>query len=152
METLVSNEVVTLQEVSEVSNGGDIDVSKEFDLKDIELVAPSHNDRVAGSISIVSNKNSHRVTFSKDLMNQLGNPTGIQVAFKDNDLVISNNLASNQPKFSLKGKDSNIVYGVTIVNSIIEHWGLDFDNRTSITLGTHEVIHLEDTAVAVIRK
>jgi hypothetical protein len=44
METLVSNE----------------DVSKGVDLKDIELVTPSQNDRVTGSISIISNKNSDR--------------------------------------------------------------------------------------------
>lgn len=35
-------------------------VSKGVDLKTIELVTSSQNDRVTESISIISNKNSHR--------------------------------------------------------------------------------------------
>lgn len=109
-----------------------------------------------GAIGVVKKDSCNKVTISKNLLKQLGNPTEVQFGFINDNLIIgTSNSFENADTYTLKkykntSSMENIVYSSQLVEEITNFFELDFSTKTSITFGKYE-IQTEDN-IAVISK
>lgn len=103
-----------------------------------------------GVSSIVKTKNCNRYTLSKELLIKLNNPEKVQVGFTDDSILIGEKLPHNESNFNVR-RSKGIIYSTSLVAEISEVFGLDFTDRTSITLNEVEYGLNEEYPVARIK-
>ena len=147
-----------LEEVNENSLEGNLDSEKEVETnlsRFFSSASNGTNSRVAGSgiITIVnSKKNGKRITFSKELMEELEEPKAVQISFHDHEIAVGEDLPNNDhyfhpKKYGVKG----VVYSADLVQEITNRFGLDFSDRVSITLVDVQYVTNNQKKVAIIK-
>lgn len=105
----------------------------------------------AGVMSLVNSDCGKRVTLSKDLMNKLNNPTKVAISFSEEYIAVGETLPNNNNELTIKlsGK-KGVIYSAGIVSEITNKYGLDFNNRTSITFYEVDYIEVNESTIAII--
>ena len=105
-----------------------------------------------GAITIVNTKNNgKRVVISKDIKDELGNPSRVLISFSDKEIAIGERLPDNENYLNVKySKTKGTIYSVGTVNELTEIYQLDFSNRTSITFSEVKYTAYENHKVAII--
>lgn len=105
-----------------------------------------------GAITIVNTKkNGKRIVFSKNILDELGNPPKILISCSDKEIAIGERLHDNENYLNIKYyKSKGILYSSGIVNELTEIYKLDFSNRTSITFSEVKYTTYENYMVAVV--
>lgn len=133
---------------SEITNEGE---TKEGEVEKLKVIKLKSKDKARASRSgngvstvVNSKKNGKRITFSKELMEGLGNPDSIELGCTNEGILVGRKLPENGEKFKLRksGKKS-VIYSAALVEEITEVFELDFSNRVSITFVDAEEIEYE---------
>ena len=103
-----------------------------------------------GVASIVKTKKCNRYTLSKELLIKLNNPERVQIGFDDDSILIGEKLPHNKSSFNVR-RSKGIIYSTLLVAEIAEAFGLDFTDKTSITLQKVEYGLNEEYPVARIK-
>ncbi|MFF5819302.1 hypothetical protein [Lysinibacillus capsici] len=141
-----------VEEVLSVNENDEIDMFETEDDFDYEIECVdflhsakfiSSSARASGALTIVNNKNSKRVVLSKRVLTMLGQPRAIKFAINEKLKTLILMFADNEDGFTyvlkaMKGKEPSIVYCTDFVNQLTQIWDLDFENRSSVTLGVIE--------------
>lgn len=91
------------------------------------------------SLTIVNTeRNGRRIKLSKGLLEELGNPSSVQISVSDTALKIGENLKNCTNNFQLTG-GGDTIYKSPLIEQITEHFGLDFSERSSLTFDDVEV-------------
>lgn len=102
-----------------------------------EAFTPSQSRE--GCIIVINVPNSKRFRLSKDLAQALGNPTGIEMYFAKDKLIITADYGKGF-KFSSGG----IIYNSKIAKKIMDLSGAEFPEGKSVRLGSYEMKQMED--------
>ncbi|MHC1723202.1 MAG: hypothetical protein AB9836_08370 [Aminipila sp.] len=107
----------------------------------------------AGVLSIVNAKTGARITVANTLLEQIGNPTELQVSYdKVKKAIIVGEQLNNENSYPIRKSGSKgVIYTKGLVDEITEAMGLDFSNRSSITFQEAEYLQDEQYAVAIIK-
>lgn len=122
-----------------------------------ELETIQSNERTfseGGALGIVnSEKNGCRVSISKKVLQELGNPEKVLCSIRkiDKSVVISAGVGDAN-EHTLKGNNKNIVYNKTLVSLITTLWNLNYKSRTSLTLGKVRYLKIDGRLFACITK
>jgi len=89
----------------------------------------------AGALSVVyTSKNGKRVVIARHVVEELGNPETVQVAYSDHAIAISEYIGEGYTDYVLKTSGAKrIIYSAHLVHLLKDYYELDFDNRTTIT-------------------
>lgn len=91
------------------------------------------------SLNIVSTeKNGKRMKISKGLLEELGNPSSVQISASNTALKIGENLKNCEVNFQLTG-GGDTIYRSGLIDELTEHFGLDFTDMTSLTFDEIEI-------------
>jgi len=107
----------------------------------------------AGVISIINSpKSGKRLIISSDLMERLNQPAKVKVAFHEGTLAMSEQLPTNGHAFVVKkSKRKGNVYAAALIDEITKEFGLDFNNRVSITFHECHYGQFNGFPVAIIK-
>ncbi len=126
-----------------------------LDTSKIKKVQIKHNTRGAstkGVLTIInSQKNGKRITLSKEIFDELSEPTSVVVGFYEDKLLITSTDLKEAigGTVCVLGKNRNI-YCTDLVEKITDLFNLDFSERVSITLSTLEWEELDGQPVALL--
>lgn len=128
---------------------------EEFEIPIGELIPSISNpiNRIteAGVLSVVNSKNGKRVSIAKEVMEQIGQPTSIQIGFVDTRMVIGEYLGEAYTSYEVKVQGTKrIIYNKDLVEQITNHYKLDFSSRTSVTFSTATYKRMAGERVAII--
>ncbi|GGJ76739.1 hypothetical protein GGR02_002891 [Anoxybacillus voinovskiensis] len=89
----------------------------------------------AGALSIVfTPRNGKRFVIARHVIENLGNPETVQVAYSDHAIAIAEYIGEEFTNYVLKASGSKrVIYSAHLVELLIECCELDFSNRTTIT-------------------
>ncbi|RDV33833.1 hypothetical protein [Lysinibacillus capsici] len=108
-------------------------------LEGVEFV---QSERTTGALNIVNSDSGKRVTLSKKVLALLENPDAIKFGIhKELNALILTSCASASADLSshvLKGHNQSIVYSSNCVNQLTQLWQLDFQERSSMSIGFAE--------------
>jgi len=125
----------------------------EFVISDLIPSVSTVVSRIAdpGILSVINSNNGKRVSFSSEIYDRLKQPTTLQVAYLESQMVIGQHLGDEHPTYVLKKQGAKqIIYNKELVDQITKHCGLDFTNRTSITFPTAIYKKMNGNIVVVI--
>ncbi len=106
----------------------------------------------SGIMSIVKAKTGNRISIGKEVMEKLNNPEKVKIAFRDDSVIIGENLANNSSSLNIKKSGAKgIIYSIQLVGEMAKLFNLDFSDRTSITFEDVEYIVDEDYPVAIVK-
>lgn len=111
----------------------------------------TRSNQVVGVMSVINSKSSKRIVLSKELMDKLNNPTTVAISFSEECIAIGTTLPNNNNQLIVKpsGK-KGAIYSAGIVSEIADKYGLDFNNRTSITFSAVDYIEADVSTIAII--
>lgn len=111
----------------------------------------TRSNLIAGVMSVVNSKSSKRIVLSKELMDKLNAPTKVAISFSEECIAIGRTLPNNNNQLIVKpiGK-KGAIYSSGVVSEITDMYGLDFNNRTSITFSEVDYIEADVSTVAII--
>ncbi|MGG2057224.1 hypothetical protein ABFY48_23190 [Lysinibacillus pakistanensis] len=141
-----------VEEVLSVNDCDEIDMFEMEDEFDYEIECDNFlqnakfipsSARTSGALTIVNNKNSKRVVLSKKVLTMLGQPRAIKFAIDEKLKTLILMFDDNEDGFTyvlkaVKGKEPSIIYCSDFVNQLTQLWDLNFENRSSVTLGKIE--------------
>ena len=105
----------------------------------------------AGVLSVINSNNGKRVSFSSEIYERLKQPTTLQVAYLESQMVIGQHLGDEHPSYYLKKQGAKrVIYNKELVDQITKYCSLDFTNRTSITFPSATYQKMNGNIVAVI--
>jgi hypothetical protein len=105
----------------------------------------------AGVMSVVNSINGKRVSMSRDVHEQLGEPASVQIGFMKQGMVIGQYLDDTCTSYELRQQGAkHIIYRKELVEQITKHCKLDFTNRTSITFPEATYQKLNGQVIAII--
>lgn len=138
----------------EIRIGNIQETNKNYDLEGFQPSSSkttSRSNLIAGVMSVINSNCGKRVMLSKDLMDKLNNPTKVTMSFSEESIAIGITLPNNNNQLTIKpsGK-KGVIYSAGIVSEIIDKYGLDFSNRTSITFSQVEYIEVDGATIAII--
>lgn len=115
--------------------------NKEIAVNQLEFIKPKTVGQSSGYRSdagvctvVNSKKNGKRVTFSKDVMERLGNPESIELSFTEDGVAIAEKIPENGVSFGIrKSGHKGVIYSAGLVEEITEVFNLNFEDRVSIT-------------------
>lgn len=137
--SIIKEGTESLQEDKVMKKKKNVISSDEVDFQ--KMIIPNADDirrsvSKGGGLTVVFAKQSIRITVSNNLLETLGYPEEIQIAFQKRRIYIGleETLAGKyyHLNYEKNGKKANI-YNAKLVRQIIEAYGLDFEGRTSIT-------------------
>lgn len=107
------------------------------------------------SLTIVNTeRNGRRIKLSKGLLEEIGNPSSVQISVSDTALKIGKSLKNCEINFQLTG-GGDTIYKSSLIDQLTEHFGLDFSERSSLTFDDVEVkmrrCNDEEIPFAVVR-
>ena len=116
------------------------DISRKQNEK-IKFIKPKAESNIstakspAGVCTVVnSEKNGKRVMFSKDIMECMDNPQKIEACFTESGIALAKKLPENGVEFNVKKiGNKGAIYCSPFVKEITKMFGLNFENRVSIT-------------------
>lgn len=122
--------------------------------KEINVSSTSHGKASYPSLSIVNSANNgKRMSFSKGLIEGLGNPKQIQFLTSKTDddwvLIIGENLKAKDT-FKFSPANPQVIYCGTYIQSITAEFKLDFKNRTSMTFSDIEINEYDGKPAAYV--
>ncbi len=105
------------------------------------------------SISLVLCENGKRLTMSKSLYEELGNPDLINLAddVEHGYLIIAESIEGADNNYSVSNKGKGIVYNAALVEYIANAFELDFSERTSMSFCNVKIKKIKDTMTAFIK-
>ena len=113
-----------------------------MDLSDVEMITVNPvGTKSKGCINIVISDKGKRVKFFPDLIKDIGSPEKVDVAFKNNKIIL---IPNENGTFCLKS--GNIIYSSELAHKIAGVFNLDFNGKTSITTGQY---HLQSTGNSI---
>jgi hypothetical protein len=128
---------------------------KVFDFGQLTLSTSKSISRASGEAGVMtiinSKRNGRRITFPASVIKRLGDPESVQFAFLPDKIVVSHKLPDNENSLCFR-KDGNkyILYASELVHEITEMFGLDFNDRVSITFHGIDYINDGDYPIALI--
>lgn len=125
----------------------------EFAISDLIPSVSTVVTRIAdpGILSVINSKNGKRVSFSSEIYERLKQPTTLQVAYLESQMVIGQHLGDEHPSYYLKKQGAKrVIYNKELVDQITKYCSLDFTNRTSITFPSATYQKMNGNIVAVI--
>ncbi|WP_419877956.1 hypothetical protein [Brevibacillus centrosporus] len=135
--------------------GESVDDDQDIDLSEFTPSVCNQQGRTvskAGAMSVVSSKNGTRVALSQGVIEHLHHPDSIQIGFSDHQIAIAKHLGDHYTSYSMKQSGTkSIIYCKELVKQITERYGLDFRNRTSITLSEVKYVGNGNSTVAFIQ-
>lgn len=148
------NELIMNQE-----NKQEVSEQIRFNLNDVIIPEVSDTSKGAtkpGIINFVYADSGKRTTISSNLYKELGHPDTVQVAFEEKGIFIAKKLPKGTSPLVLReecGKESKKahLYNKILLDKIIEQYGLDFSERSSITFHEVEYFTESDITVAYIK-
>lgn len=147
-------EIIEEREVEVMINTNQ-DKVNEYSLEDFKSSTSKTMPKItteAGVMSIINSKNGKRVTFSKDVINELNNPESVSISFSDESLAVAERLPNNNNQLKIKSiGNKGVVYSAGLVSEITDKYGLDFSIRTSITFSEVNYIENNGCTVAIIK-
>lgn len=145
------------QEMQEAEVTLETDELEELDFN-LDEVVPSISKAVnripeAGVLTVVNSvKNGNRVAISREVHLKLGEPTALQVGFRQDCLILGQHLGDTYTTYTLKQQGAKqIIYSKELVKHITAHFQLDFSNRTSVTFHTVTYKKRDDQVIAIIK-
>lgn len=106
----------------------------------------------AGAISIVNAKTGNRLTIAKECYSAIGNPSKVQFALTDDNLIVGEKVLENNNDFNVKeSRGKAIIYSSALVKEITENFNLDFSNRTSLTFSDVQYSNADDVQIMIIK-
>lgn len=128
---------------------------EEFEISIGELIPSISNpiNRIseAGVLSVVNSKSGKRVSIAKEVIEQIGQPTSIQIGFVDTRMVIGKYLGEAYTSYEMKVQGTKrIIYNKDLVEQITNHYNLDFTSRTSVTFSTATYQRMAGERIAII--
>lgn len=139
----------------EVSISDNQDIMQEDDLRNFTASTSktiSKTSTEAGAMSVINAKNSKRITLSSEVIYKLNNPNTISISFSDDSLAIAERLPNNDNLLKLRSSGKKgVIYSSGLVSEIIDKYGLDFSNRTSITFLEVNYVKCNGYTVAIIK-
>jgi len=146
------------EEVQEMKKTKEVDNSQETNKTyNLEMFQPalskttSRSNLTGGVMSVVNSSRGKRVMLSKDLMDKLNNPTTVAISFSEECVAIGETLPNNNNQLIIKPRGKKgVIYSAGIVSEITDKYGLDFNNRTSITFSEVEFIEAYGSTIAII--
>ena len=112
-------------------------MSKFVELTGVARRKGGGNTRV--SLTIVNTeRNGKRIKLSKGILEELGNPSLVQISVSDTTLKIGENLKNCTSNFQLTG-EGDTIHRSGLVDELTEHFGLDFSARSSLTFDDVEL-------------
>lgn len=124
---------------------------KSIDLDDFKGVKSNHHRRTVGGLTIVHSKNGYRLNLSyAKILKHLDDPETVQLAYSDDMLAIGTDLEESLTDYRLSGTTKNKhIYNKQLVKELINHFELDFENRTSRSFKVAKVQEYEDDTTIV---
>lgn len=105
-----------------------------------------------GGVSIVNAKTGKRISVNKAILDYLKVEDKIQFAFSDNEIAIGKELPNNENYFNIKMSNTKgLVYCTSLVLEVTELYGLDFQNRTSITFDDIQYQNIQGNNVVIVK-
>lgn len=138
------NEIATIDE----NNIGDIVINATpFSAKNVVRAFAG-----VGGFSVIKAKTGNRTVLSKQGYEHLGKPKTLKYAFNDTSIFIGENLPNNSTDFNVKETNGKaIVYSTPLAREIAERFGLNFDDRTSMTFGDIQYTQNGDEPVIIVK-
>lgn len=102
------------------------------------------------AITVVNNKNSKRMKFSKDILKKLKNPKFVQCGFRGNAFIVFE--SEEHVGHCLKGDEEqpSIIYNAELVERLTQLFSLDYTERTSYSVGEVTYTTVNEKLVAII--
>ncbi|QSB11703.1 hypothetical protein JTI58_08750 [Lysinibacillus fusiformis] len=106
-------------------------------LEGVEFV---QSERTSAALNIVNSESGKRVTLSKKVLAILENPDVITLAINKElkMLILTPCDIADQSAHVLKGHNQSIVYSSNCVNQLTQLWKLNFEERSSMSIGFAE--------------
>lgn len=126
---------VGIEEIVNVpTTSTDLTVSFETLIPSIAKVTSRSGEQ--GVLTIVKTaSNGNRLIVASEIHQALGEPKSIQVGFTDGKAVLAECLGEEYTDYSLRKQGAkSVIYNKELVEQFVEHFQLDFNERTSITL------------------
>lgn len=116
------------------------------------VTAPVKRFGEAGVMSVVNSKNGTRVSWAKQLYQELGQPESIQIGFQKGELIVGATLGEGFTDYPLTQQGAKqIIYNKQLVHQITDAFELDFEDRSSITFYEASYEMLNGQVIARIR-
>lgn len=97
----------------------------------------THEKRSSGALSLVYAKTGNRLALSKEITLTLDNPEKVQIIYNDNEIIIGTNLIPGAIYYNVcYQNERGIIYSKGLVKELIDHFKIDFTNRTSRSVGS----------------
>ncbi|NAS19410.1 amidophosphoribosyltransferase [Clostridium butyricum] len=106
----------------------------------------------AGAISIVNANTGNRITIARECYSAIGNPSKVQFALTDNNLIVGEKVLENNNDFNVKESSGKaIIYSSALVREITDNFNLDFSNRTSLTFSDVQYSNADDVQIMIVK-
>lgn len=103
-------------------------------------------------ICTIVNAKSKRIVLASKLLEQIGNPTEVEVGILDNGIAIAKSLPIETNVFSVKNQGAKkIIYAGALVTELTQEFNLDYSTRTSITFNDVMYEKVGGNEVAIIK-
>lgn len=121
-------------------------VNNFINLNDAEAFSSNNSD---GCVTIINVPTSKRIKFSKKLMEELGNPTSIEIFFIEQTMIVL--AARDNVKNPISFSSGGIIYNGQLAEKIMSRSSAEFPEGKSVRVGSYEMQSVdENTQAAVI--
>jgi hypothetical protein len=104
-----------------------------------------------GGMSVVNSSNGKRVSLNAAILNELSHQNSVQISYTDDFVAIANYIGESNTDYSISKNGKNgVIYNTALVSELVEHFHLDYSNRTSITFPIMDVQENENGNVVFI--
>ena len=94
------------------------------------------------SISMVNNRNGHRISLSPLLHKDLGNPASVQIAYDDDSIYIGAVVPGQDDRFNFSKTSKTIIYNRALVKFLTREFGLvgHYEKVTSLSFRDVDIL------------
>jgi hypothetical protein len=130
---------------------------REHNFRPVKSRQESRTKSTEASILTIVNtvKSGKRITFAGEVIDQIGSPSTVQIAFNEEGIAISQELPENETCFALRKSGKKFaLYSNQLVEEVTTIFELDFSNKSSISFYDVQYLNISDEPVAfvVLRK
>lgn len=124
--------------------------SRNFNFKPLQIKHKSRNASEPCILTVVNtSKNGKRVVIAPELIERIGSPEKVVVAFDEGGIAFSNEFSDPGSALPLRKTGSKLcIYSAELVETITETYNLDFSKITSVSFQDVMYVDLDNENVA----
>ncbi|MUT64928.1 hypothetical protein [Paenibacillus sp. NEAU-GSW1] len=134
-----------------------VSIKEEIEIQQLEL-RPSASRQVSRGASpsnkltvVNTERHGKRVVIAQEVIEKIGSPSTVQIAFNGDGIVICKNLGLDDNHFHLRTSRKNFaIYSKELVHEITENYKLDFTGGTSVSYQLVKYLNLKGTLAALV--